>query len=96
LPLVYQFLGEPYFDHDFENLDYQESGFDSRVGMPGLHEVKRKVAFRPRPTLLPPDLFKQYSQLDFWKSTDGSVASVIQASSSGASTVSPQPPIPTL
>jgi sulfotransferase len=77
LPLIYQFLGEPYFAHDFGNLDYQEPGFDNRLGLQGLHEIKRKVAHRPRATVLPPDLFKQYSQLDFWKNPEGSVASVI-------------------
>lgn len=79
LPLVYAFLGEPVYAHDFENLDYQEPGFDARVGLHGLHEVKRKVALRPRATVLPPDLFQQYSQLDFWKNSTGSVASVINA-----------------
>ncbi|ACB77525.1 sulfotransferase family protein [Opitutus terrae] len=79
LPLVYQFLGEPVFAHDFNNLDYQEPGFDARLGMHGLHEVKRKVAYRPRPTVLPPDLFQQYSNLDFWKNRTGSIASVINA-----------------
>jgi sulfotransferase len=77
LPLIYQFLGESYFAHDFGNLDYQEPGFDNRLGLQGLHEIKRKVAYRPRATVLPPDLFKQYSQLDFWKNPEGSVASVI-------------------
>jgi sulfotransferase len=77
LPLIYQFLGEPYFAHDFGNLDYQEPGFDTRLGLQGLHEIKRKVAYRPRATVLPPDLFKQYSQLDFWKNPEGSIASVI-------------------
>lgn len=80
IPLVYQFLGEPAFDHDFENLDYQEPGFDARIGLPGLHEIKRKVALRPRATVLPPDLFQQYSQLDFWKNQTGSAAHVITAS----------------
>jgi sulfotransferase len=77
LPLVYDFLGEPAYPHDFENLDYQEPGFDARLGLHGLHEVKRKVALRPRASVLPPDLFQQYSQLDFWKNAAGSVASVI-------------------
>lgn len=85
LPLVYQFLGEPPFAHDFNNLDYQEPGFDARLGMHGLHEIKRKVALRPRATVLPPDLFKQYSQLDFWKNREGSIANVINAQPSSAS-----------
>ncbi|HTZ22175.1 MAG TPA: sulfotransferase [Opitutaceae bacterium] len=79
LPLIYQFLGEPIYAHDFDNLDYQEPAFDARLGLSGLHEIKRKVAHRPRPTVLPPDLFKQYSQLDFWKNNEGSVANVINA-----------------
>jgi len=79
LPLVYDFLGEPAFAHDFENLDYQEPAFDARLGLHGLHEVKRKVALRPRTSVLPPDLFQQYHQLDFWKNSEGSVASVINA-----------------
>ncbi|MCX6853843.1 MAG: sulfotransferase [Verrucomicrobia bacterium] len=79
LPLVYDFLGESAYTHDFENLDYQEPGFDARVGLHGLHEIKRKVALRPRATVLPPDLFQQYSQLDFWKNSASSTASVITA-----------------
>lgn len=91
LPLIYQFLGEPAFAHDFDNLDYQEPGFDARLGMHGLHEVKRKVTYRPRPTILPPDLFQQYSHLDFWKDRTGSVASVINASPVPAATPSAPP-----
>lgn len=92
MALVYQFLGEPFFAHDFENLDYQEPSFDARLGMNGLHEVKRKVAFHPRPTVLPPDLFKQYSQLDFWKNREGSLAGVINAEPAAAA---PVPGLPT-
>jgi sulfotransferase len=79
LPLIYQFLGEAPFAHNFDNLEYQEPGFDAKLGLHGLHEVKRKVAFRPRATILPPDLFQQYSVLDFWKNRTGSVANVINA-----------------
>jgi sulfotransferase len=85
MPLVYKFLGEPPCAHDFNNLDYQEPGFDARLGMHGLHEIKRKVALQPRSTVLPPDLFKQYSQLDFWKNNEGSVANIINAQPSSTS-----------
>ena len=87
LRLLYRFLGEPEFAHDYENLDDQEPEFDARIGVQGLHEVKRKVALRPRQTVLPPDLFKQYSQLDFWKNNEGSLAHVINATAS----LSPSP-----
>ena len=62
LPLIYEFFGEPNFAHDFGNLDYHEPSFDARLGMSGLHEVKRTVAYRPRATVLPPDLFKTVLQ----------------------------------
>lgn len=92
LPLVCDFLGEPAYAHDYENLDYQEPGFDARIGLHGLHEVKRKVALRPRATVLPPDLFQQYSQLDFWKNSSGSAASVITATASPAASAPLTPP----
>ncbi len=77
VPLIYQFLGEPLFKHDFDHLDYQEPQFDERLGLHGLHEVKRQVRFQTRKTVLPPDLFQQYSSLDFWKNLQGSAASFI-------------------
>jgi sulfotransferase len=89
IPLIYKFLGEPEYAHDYENLDYQEPEFDARIGVQGLHEVKRKVALRPRQTVLPPDLFKQYSQLDFWKNHEGSLAHVINATPAPAPSFSP-------
>ena len=87
LRLLYTFLGEPEFAHDYENLDDQEPGFAARIGVQGLHEVKRKVALRPRQTVLPPGLFKHCSPLDFWKNHEGSLAHVINATAS----LSPSP-----
>lgn len=89
LPLIYQFLGEEPFAHKFDQLDYQEPSFDAKLGLHGLHEIKRKVAFRPRATILPPDLFQQYNTLDFWKSRTGSVASVINATPVSAGVSAP-------
>lgn len=79
LPLIYQFLGEEYFDHDFENLRYDAPEFDSPLGMEGLHRVRSRVSFEPRNTILPPDLFDQYAALSFWKDQTGSLANVITA-----------------
>ncbi|MEO1249050.1 MAG: sulfotransferase [Pseudomonadota bacterium] len=67
IPLIYQFLGEEPFEHDFENVDYDEPEFDSQLGVSGLHKVHAKVAPRPRQTILPPDLFERYSNMAFWR-----------------------------
>ena len=62
---LYELLGEEPFPHDFENLEYSEPGFDERLGLPGLHEVRRRVEAGPRATVLPTDLFAQNDR-SFW------------------------------
>ena len=79
LPLVYRFLGEPEFAHDFSQVDYDAPEFDQGLGLHGLHKVRTQVALQQRETLLPPDLFEQYSQLSFWQDGSRSRASVITA-----------------
>ena len=74
LRLIYQFLNEPAFDHDFETVDYAEPEFDAQLSTPGLHTVKRRVEFVPRRTVLPPDLFQKFAALSFWRDPAGSTA----------------------
>jgi sulfotransferase len=74
LELVYQFLGEPWHEHDFDNVEYAEPEFDAQLAATGLHTVRRKVELRPRRTVLPPDLFEKYAGLAFWRDSKGSAA----------------------
>ncbi|NVK86132.1 MAG: sulfotransferase [Cytophagia bacterium] len=77
LKLIYEFLNIDYFSHDFENVEYSHDEFDYTLGVKGLHTVQRKVEFKERRSILPPDLFDKYSEMAFWKDTAGSAASVI-------------------
>jgi len=79
MKLVYDFLGEPQFEHDFDNVEYDAEEFDTRLGAPGLHKVKAKVKFTPRPTVIPPDLFDKFDKMSFWNDKAGSAANVITA-----------------
>jgi sulfotransferase len=74
LRLVYDWLGEPWFAHDFDAVEYDEPEFDRQLGTPGLHAVKRKVVWEPRQTVLPPDVFSKFSSLAFWRDQAGSSA----------------------
>ncbi|MEH7830496.1 sulfotransferase family protein [Gemmobacter denitrificans] len=67
LQLIYQFIGEPWFEHDFEAVDYDAEEFDTRMNTPGLHRVKRRVEWTPRDTILPPDVFQNLAELAFWR-----------------------------
>jgi sulfotransferase len=62
---LYQFLDMRPFDHDFNAVEYDEPDFDSRLNMPGLHRVGRRVEKQERRTILPPDLFQQFDGC-FW------------------------------
>ena len=76
IPLIYDFLGEPRFKHDFDHLEFDTPDYDDGIGLKGLHKVRSKVAFEPRATILPPDLFEQYSKLSFWRDASATRARV--------------------
>jgi sulfotransferase len=77
IPLVYQFLDEEPFVHDYSNVQYDVPEFDAPLGVHGLHKVRPQVSLENRPTILPPDLFEQYAALSFWKETSKSRSNVI-------------------
>ncbi|SED50701.1 sulfotransferase family protein [Pseudomonas migulae] len=82
--LVYDFIGEPWFEHDFDNLAYDAPEFDQALGVSGLHKVKPKVELQSRRTILPPDLFRQYAELSFWLDGSASAANVIRMKADAA------------
>jgi len=65
--LLYEFLGEPPFPHDFENVEYQADDFDNAIGVSGLHAVRRKVEWVDRRSILPPGLFDRFANDMFWR-----------------------------
>lgn len=65
---IYDFIGEPYFAHDFAHVEYEAGEFDRQLGAEGLHTVKGKVEWRPRETILPKPLFDQFNGPNFWRS----------------------------
>lgn len=83
MQLLYGFIGEKIYQHDFENVDYQENDFDQKLGVKGLHTVKRKVEFKVRSSILPPDLFSKYSEMAFWQDNVGTSASIISPKNNG-------------
>lgn len=88
MELIYRFIDEPLFAHDFDNVDYSENEFDQNLGVKGLHSVKKKVEFKSRRSILPPDLFVKYQEMDFWQDQAGTAASII-ASKKPAATGAP-------
>lgn len=65
---IYAFLGEPLFKHDFNNVEDSHDEFDAGAKIDGLHKVRRKIQPMQRRTVLPEDLWNNYSGNTFWKS----------------------------
>ena len=63
---LYDFLGEPWFTHDYDNVEYEADEFDLALGTPSLHRVRRKVEWIERATVLPPELFDRFANDAFW------------------------------
>ena len=79
MALIYQFLGKEIFAHDYENVEYEAAEFDEKIKTKGLHNIRKKVEFQPRQTILPPDLFERFNNLSFWAEPSYSKASLIVA-----------------
>lgn len=77
IPLIYQFLGEAPFTHDFEMIHYDEPDFDDELRMPGLHKVRPKVSLEPRQSVLPHDLYERFKAQSFWTEATPSKANLI-------------------
>jgi sulfotransferase len=73
---LYTVLGEPYFAHDFDNVEYDAESFDLALGAPGLHSIRSKVEWVERETILPPELFRRFSNDMFWRSPDANIRRV--------------------
>ena len=74
--LLYDQLGEPQFAHDFENVEYEADAFDLALGTPGLHQVRRKVEWTERESVLPPELFNRFQNDAFWRVAENNLHDV--------------------
>lgn len=64
---IYNFINKPYYEHDFDNVDYTNEAYDRTINMKDLHTVKRKVEYVKRQFILPDYVLEQYSNKEFWK-----------------------------
>ena len=73
---VYQFIGESWFEHDFERVCFSADEFDARVGMPGLHAVRPRVEPVERTSILPREIFARFLNEAFWMDPKNNVSQV--------------------
>jgi sulfotransferase len=91
VPLIYRFLGEQPFAHDYDNLVFDTPAYDEGLGLKGLHKVRERVSFERRETILPPDLFDQYARLSFWRDTEFGRTNVLMVKADGNAVANARP-----
>lgn len=66
---VYSFLGEDYYEHDFNNVEQTTSENDDIHGIPGLHIIRNKV--EPfdvdAKSIIGEEAFDRFSNAEFWR-----------------------------
>jgi len=77
---VYEFLEQPYYSHDFENVEYSNENFDKVCNLKDLHTVRKKVEYKPPKCILPPEIVKKYKEMnmEFWRTGYKPDADIIQ------------------
>jgi sulfotransferase len=64
---LYAFINKPYFDHDFDNVEYDNEVFDKAINMKSLHTVRKQVSWVERTSILPKSVWDKYLHTDFWR-----------------------------
>ena len=64
---IYNFIGEPYYQHDFNNVEAAYDEFDEDVQLPGLHTTRKQVQYIQRDTIIPPDIWNIVKGMEVWK-----------------------------
>jgi sulfotransferase len=67
LDAIYNFIGEPAFKHDFNDVEAAYDEFDEDLQLPGLHKTRKKVEYVERETIIPGDIWAMTRGMEFWK-----------------------------
>ena len=64
---IYKFIDQPYFNHDFNNVEDSYDDYDDQLQLPNLHKVRKKVLYEEKQFLIPPDILNNYKDLEVWR-----------------------------
>ncbi|MDH7637775.1 sulfotransferase family protein [Sphingomonas oryzagri] len=76
LARLYDLIGEPRFAHDPATVEADETEYDLRIGLPGLHRVRKGVTPAEKPLSIPPDIYHNYATSNFWDGREENIHGV--------------------
>lgn len=67
MKVIYNFINEPYFEHDFNNVAASYPDFDEDVQLPQLHDTRKVVEHKEQEMIIPPDIIQRVQGMEVWK-----------------------------
>jgi len=64
---IYNFIGQPYFQHDFNNVEASYDEYDMNIKLKGLHTTQKVVQYKEKAFVLPPDVLNRFSDMEVWR-----------------------------
>ena len=64
---IYDFIDEPLFKHNFNDVENSYDEYDLALQSKGLHTIRKKVELQKRNPIIPPDVWQNYSGMEFWR-----------------------------
>lgn len=64
---IYNFIDQPFYQHDFNNVEASYDEFDDDVNVKGLHTTRKQVQWVERPMILPPDIQQKFNNMEVWR-----------------------------
>jgi len=67
LTKIYDFINEPHFKHDFNNVKFSFKEYDDDVQIQGLHNIEGKVELKKQETFVPSEILSRVINSEFWR-----------------------------
>jgi sulfotransferase len=64
---IYNFIEQPYYEHNFSDVEVSHDEYDSDIKLKGLHSTRKVVEHSHKAYIIPPDIQAQYSGLEVWR-----------------------------
>lgn len=64
---IYNFIDQPHYAHDFNNVESSYDEFDADVNIKGLHTTRKKIEWIEREMILPPDIQNKFANMEVWR-----------------------------
>lgn len=64
---IYNFIDQPLYSHNFNDVESSYDEFDDDVNIKGLHTTRKKIEWVERQTILPPDIIHKFSGMEVWR-----------------------------